>query len=418
MYGRIKVNLINIVMGLTELTDLVNTELSHHHKRVAYIAYRLGEALGYPKTEVKDITLAGLLHDIGAFSTKESLAILTGEGLEPLGHAYKGAKLLEGFDRFKNTGEIIKYHHLDWDYGKGVSFEGTAVDERNHIIHLADRIAVSVKPESHILTQAKGIAGFISGMSGKTFKPEHIAAFLAISKEEQFWLDIVYEPLLTILPEMLAFEEMILDLDEQISVARIFANIIDFRSPFTATHSRGVAATAEHLARLMNFSPMECQMMLIAGYMHDLGKIAVPSEILEKPSKLDIEEFNVMRSHTYYTYRVLNKIKALQTITEWAAFHHERLDGTGYPFRLKGNELSLGARIMAVADVFTAASEDRPYRSGMEKDKVINILKSMAKNNALCPNVTDVMLRNFDDINETRISAQKKSQKDYENIHS
>jgi HD-GYP domain-containing protein (c-di-GMP phosphodiesterase class II) len=158
--------------------------------------------------------------------------------------------------------------------------------------------------------------------------------------------------------------------------------------------------------------------MLIAGYLHDLGKIAVPSEILEKPSKLDIEEFNVMRSHTYYTYRVLNKIKALQTITEWAAFHHERLDGTGYPFRLKGNELSLGARIMAVADVFTASSEDRPYRSGMEKEKVINILKSMAKNNALCPNVTDVILRNFDAINSSRIVAQEKSQKDYENVQS
>ena len=418
MYGRIKVNLINIVMCLTELTDLVNTELSHHHKKVAYIAYRLGEAIGFSKAQVKDLTLAGLLHDIGAFSAKESLAILTGEAPEPLGHAYKGAKLLEGFERFKNAAKIIKYHHLDWDYGKGQFFEGEKVEEENHIIHLADRLAVSIKDNSHVLTQAKIITKNISELRGKCFKDKHIETFLSISKEEQFWLDIVYEPLLTILPEMLSFEEMILDLDEQISVARIFANIIDFRSPFTATHSRGVAATAEHLARLMNFSPMECQMMLIAGYLHDLGKIAVPSEILEKPSKLDIEEFNVMRSHTYYTYRVLNKIKALQTITEWAAFHHERLDGTGYPFRLKGDELSLGARIMAVADVFTAASEDRPYRSGMEKNKVINILKSMAKNNALCPNVTDVILTNFDDINNLRIAAQEKSQKDYESIHS
>ena len=113
---------------------------------------------------------------------------------------------------------------------------------------------------------------------------------------------------------------------------------------------------------------------------------------------------------------MLNKIKALQPITEWAAFHHERLDGTGYPFRLKGNELSLGARIMAVADVFTAVSEDRPYRHGMEKEKVINVLTSMSKNNALCPNVTAVMLEHFDDINETRIHAQIKSQIDYESV--
>ena len=416
MYGRIKVSLVNIVLCLAELTDLVNATLSNHHKKVAYIAYRIAEELGYPQLALRDITLAGLLHDIGAFSMEERRAILVGEGPQAFSHAFKSAKLLEGFDHLKNASEIIKYHHLNWEDGKGQHFNGERVDVKNHILHLADRIAISIGNHEHVLNQAKDITARMSGFSGKYFKKEHVDAFAELSKQEQFWLDIVYEPLLNILPEMLESPEMILDLDEQISIAKLFANVIDFRSPITANHSRGVAASAEHLARLMNFSPMECQMMLIAGYLHDLGKIAVPSEILEKPAKLDVKEFSVMRSHTYYTYRVLNKIKALQPITEWAAFHHERLDGTGYPFRLKGHELSLGARIMAVADVFTAVSEDRPYRHGMEKDKVINVLKSMSKNNALCPNVTAVMLEHFDDINETRIHAQKKSQIDYDSV--
>ena len=416
MYGRIKVSLVNIALCLTELTDLVNAALSNHHKKVAYIAYRIAETLGYPLPALMDITLAGLLHDIGAFSLEERRAILAGEGPDAFSHAFKGAKLLEGFHHLNNASYIIKYHHLNWENGKGQYFNGEKVDERSHILHLADRIAISIGNHEHVLNQAKRIEKKMSDFKDTYFKPAHIDAFSTLAKQEQFWLDIVYEPLLDILPEMLASPEMILDLDEQISIAKLFANVIDFRSPITANHSRGVAASAEHLARLMNFSPMECQMMLIAGYLHDLGKIAVPSEILEKPAKLDVKEFSVMRSHTYYTYRVLNKIKALQPITEWAAFHHERLDGTGYPFRLKDVELSLGARIMAVADVFTAVSEDRPYRHGMEKEKVINVLISMSKNNALCPNVTTVMLDNFDDINETRINAQIKSQEDYESV--
>ena len=416
MYGRIKVSLINIALCLTELTDLVNAALSDHHKRVAYIAYRIGEKLGYPVSDLRDITLAGLLHDIGAFSLEERRAIMVGEGPQSFSHAFKSAKLLEGFDQLHHASKIIKYHHLNWENGKGQYFGNEKVDEKCHILHLADRIAISIGSQVHVLNQAKNIESKISGLSGTYFKKEHIDAFSELAKQEQFWLDIVYEPLLDILPEMLSSPEMILDLDQQISIAKLFANVIDFRSPITANHSRGVAASAEHLARLMNFSPMECQMMLIAGYLHDLGKIAVPSEILEKPAKLDVKEFSVMRSHTYYTYRVLNKIKALQPITEWAAFHHERLDGTGYPFRLKDVELSLGARIMAVADVFTAVSEDRPYRHGMEKEKVVKVLKSMSKNNALCPNVTAVMLEHFDEINDTRIHAQVKSQKDYDAV--
>ncbi len=416
MYGKISVNLFDIVLSLTELTDLIDTALSNHHKRVAYTAYRICDQLGYSLSEKREILLAGLLHDIGAFSIHERRSLLAIDGgADPLSHAFKGCRLLSGFSLLNTPAHIIKFHHLKWDNGNGAYYDGEKVDERSHILHLADRVAIMVKGNEDILLQAKYINNEIPKMKGHMFKSEHVDAFLKISKQEKLWLDLVYEPIHAIISPVFS-DEMILTLDQQTQIAKIIANIIDFRSPYTANHSRGVAACAEHLASLMNFSPMECRMMLIAGYLHDLGKIAVPSEILEKPSKLDVDEFSIMRSHTYYTYRVLNKIRALQHITEWAAFHHERLDGTGYPFRLKEDELSLGSRIMAVVDVFTAISEDRPYRNGMEKAKVINILKNMVKTSALCGNVTSVMLENFDDINNTRIEAQRDSQSDYENL--
>jgi putative nucleotidyltransferase with HDIG domain len=418
MYGRIKVNLIDIVLCLTELTDLISSELSNHHRRVAYIAFRIGEALNLSFEEKKDLLLAGLIHDIGAFSLEERKSFLDQEGDEAISHGIKGAKLIESFSYLNNAANLIRTHHLNWNHGKNKLFLGQEVYENSHILHLADRIAVLIEPDKNILSQTKRIDKTIKNQAGKKFNPKHIEAYLSVSHQEQFWLDIVYEPLLTIIPHMQNIEKLILDIDEQVEIAKIFANIIDFRSPFTASHSIGVAATAEKLAELMRFSPKECKMMSIAGYLHDIGKIAVPSEILEKPSALEVDEFDVMRSHTYYTYRVLNKIKALETITQWAAFHHERLDGTGYPFHLKDDDLSLGARIMAVADIFTAISEDRPYRDGMSKQKAISVLNKMTEEKAICNKVTEVLLDNFDEIDSTRISSQQKSMQSYKNLFS
>src|SRR5690606_8284531 len=114
-----------------------------------------------------------------------------------------------------------------------------------------------------------------------------------------------------------------LNLDELIKLSEVFAYIIDFRSPFTANHSLGVAQVARKLAELAGFSENECKMMLIAGYLHDIGKLAISNEILEKPEKLETDEFNIIKSHVFYTYRTLESIKEFETINIWASLHHE-----------------------------------------------------------------------------------------------
>ena len=154
--------------------------------------------------------------------------------------------------------------------------------------------------------------------------------------------------------------------------------------------------------------------MRLAGYLHDLGKLAVPSEILEKPDKLTAAEFAVIRSHTYYTYRVLEKISGLETVNEWASFHHERLNGDGYPFHRAGDTLSLGSRIMAVADVLTAITEDRPYRAGMAPEKAMGILTSMAEGGVLDPSVVELARVNFDQVNQARGLAQSSALEEFE----
>ena len=147
-----------------------------------------------------------------------------------------------------------------------------------------------------------------------------------------------------------------------------------------------------------------------------MGKLAVPNTVLEKPAKLNEDEFNEIRMHTYHTYHLLNTIPQFSEITAWAAYHHEKIDGTGYPFHIKGDNLSLGSRIMAVADVFTAITEDRPYRKGMNDEAAKKILTDMVHVSALDEKVVEAVINNFSAINQNRCISQEKASKYYENF--
>ena len=137
--------------------------------------------------------------------------------------------------------------------------------------------------------------------------------------------------------------------------------------------------------------------MRIAGLLHDLGKLAIPNEILEKPEKLTEEEYLLIKQHTYYTYRILQGIDNFEKIAQWAAYHHETLDGTGYPFRISEDSLSLGSKILAVADVFTALTEDRPYRESLSEEKVKDIMGKMAKYRRLDKQIIDLLFEHYQD---------------------
>ncbi|MDH7577124.1 MAG: HD domain-containing phosphohydrolase [Bacillota bacterium] len=117
--------------------------------------------------------------------------------------------------------------------------------------------------------------------------------------------------------------------------------------------------------------------MHIAGLLHDLGKLAVDEEILEKPGPLSPREFAVIKQHPYFTYHILRDA-GYQEISEWAAFHHEKLDGSGYPFHLTGSELSVPVRIMSLSDIYVALREPRPYRSGLDHESAVAILRKEA----------------------------------------
>jgi HD-GYP domain-containing protein (c-di-GMP phosphodiesterase class II) len=140
--------------------------------------------------------------------------------------------------------------------------------------------------------------------------------------------------------------------------------------------------------------------MRIAGLLHDLGKLSIPNDILEKPGPLTKSEQLVVRQHTFYTYRILQQLEPLGNVAEWAAYHHETLDGRGYPFKVDETTLSLGSRIMAVADIFVALAENRPYREKLPKETIERIMGTMVENHKISSRLVEILFDNYFEANQ------------------
>lgn len=409
--------LFDLVLCLSRAMDLVTPEVVSHQMQVAYAACCLGEELGLPLHERRRLVLAAALHDCGILSLRERKDLMEFDVREEGPHAGVGAQLLRTCPQFRHEAEIVRFHHRPWDEGRGAEEAGRPIPLASHIVHLADRVCVLCGGRD-ILSRVGAIAHAIGEQSGRMFHPDHVAAFRRASDRESFWLDLAMPDLAAILRERIDLGVLETDDETSQQIGRLFARIVDFRSPFTATHTNGVAATASALARHGGFCRREARMMTLAGYLHDLGKLAVPAEIIGKPDRLTPGEFDVIRSHTFYTYRCLEPIAALDTVSTWAAFHHERLDGKGYPFHHAADDLSLGSRIMAVADVFTAVTEDRPYRAGMSVEKALGVLDRMAATSALDGDVVALLKLHAGTIDADRQAAQRAAMNEYAEMFS
>lgn len=153
--------------------------------------------------------------------------------------------------------------------------------------------------------------------------------------------------------------------DQEIrNIAETFAKIVDYKSSFTKNHSLGVAEIADKMADFYNFDPSHRIRFYFAAALHDVGKLIIPNDILEKPGKLTSDEFVQMKTHAYATFEVLNKIPGLEDIAILASRHHEKLDGSGYPFGLKEENLSFDEKLLACIDIYQALTESRPYKDG------------------------------------------------------
>lgn len=178
------------------------------------------------------------------------------------------------------------------------------------------------------------------------------------------------------------------------NTVRVVMILSEMRDPYTAGHERRVAEIAVAICTELGFDQNRQEGIRVAGYLHDVGKMQIPAEILSKPGKLTDIEFSLIKQHAKSGYEVLNRVSFPWPIAEVALQHHERMNGTGYPQQLKGDSIIIEARIMAVADTVEAMSSHRPYRAGLGIEKALAEIER-GRGTDYDMNVADVCLKLF-----------------------
>jgi len=213
------------------------------------------------------------------------------------------------------------------------------------------------------------------------FKPSMFAlvGFSHVGERAEQTDVLIAKQLLEQLGVALSRAEMVKELDDlNLGILTALARTVDANSRWTRGHSERVTQYAVGIAKVMGLAEADCQSLHQAGLLHDLGKVAVPAEILNKPGALTEAEFEVIRKHPVEAARIIEPIQVFGEILPIVRQHHERWDGSGYPDGLRETEIHLGARILAVSDVYDALYSERPYRSGWSQDKVLRYLQEQA----------------------------------------
>ncbi len=382
-----------LLLVLSESLDCVEKELlgasDHHSKRVAELCIRMGREAGCGENEVAALATCALMHDSALNEYQQDYE--NGRlrpGVQGGSHCIAGESNLNLILGSHSMDGCVLYHHERPD-GNGPFGKTTVqIPLGAQLIHLAD-----------ILDKQ-----FQLGRPNAAF--EQIRDFVVKNREIQFSGNAVEAFLRCFTPDFLtelsddqtskeisSIAPVWIDTSQETvsgqisgrirSIAEVFGRVVDYKSPFTRVHSMGVADKVLRMAEFYGYTTEEQTEIYLAGALHDIGKLFVDNAILEKPGRLDQKEYQCIQSHAYETWRLLSKIPGLEQVTEWVSYHHEKLDGTGYPFSKKASELDQQERLMACVDIYQALTEDRPYKAGMPHGKAIAILQEMAQSGEL-----------------------------------
>lgn len=370
-----------IIENITNV-NYSNHRFMHHSLRTTYIALEISNQLNLDEKTKKQIYISSLLHDIGATNC---LSESHSASLFIKNHCKIGTDITKFFPYFHDLSKIILYHHENFDGSGAMNLEKEDIPIESQIIRIADLIEILYNENKPNFKQRYDIIKWIEHDRNKIFSKKIINAFLKNASKDIFWLNI----------QNISFEEFILDkikpklnifmnIQEFEQISKIFANIIDNKSKFTAIHSKGIAKLAYTVSQFRGYTSEKCYAMKVAGLLHDIGKLAIPTAILNKEGSLTFEEYDIIKSHAYYTKLILDRIEDIPDISEWASNHHEKLNGKGYPRGLKASEISEESRIMAVCDIYQALTENRPYRKGLNIKDTFNIMDDMVSGGFIC----------------------------------
>lgn len=392
------ISLRNILAVIQRTLDSIDDRMVGHGEQVAYIMYKLLKVDNkYCEDEIIRLTALAMFHDIGAYKVEERKKLIEIDSNKPMAHAIYGALFIKYFSPLSDLAPVILGHHL---YPRDID----KINEKNIpkealLVHLADYIAILQ------LNHKKVDKEWIMNSPDEEILPEHKELFDIACTRYNLLEKINDNSYLEELHEI--FEKRQLSREEIINYIRMLTYAIDFRSESTVIHTISVQEISLQISFLLNLDEEVAIKIKIASMLHDIGKISIPVEILEKPGKLTEEEFNNIKDHAIVGYRILSDL-GINDIRDIATLHHEKLDGSGYPFGLRGEDISLEARIVAIADVLSALAYKRSYKDELPKAEVLSILSNMALNNKIDSDICKLVIEKYDFIMEmVRINTKE-----------
>ena len=383
----------------------------------------VGRAMGLPDETLWELYYTLLLKDLGCSSNAARICELyltddlsfkhdfkTVNGSLPkvlkfvIGHTGLGAGLTE---RFKAIAHIVQHGDeiaqeliqtrctrgadiaRQLRFGDGVAAGIHSLDEhwngggrpkrlKGEAIPVLSRIALlaQVVDVFNVSDGADAACWEVEDRCGSWFDPAVVSAFRRCAADPAFW-EQLSAPSLEAAVFALEPGRFVVALDEDYldEIAIAFGQVVDAKSPYTAGHSARVALYTEGIAAELGLDEQRRRWLRRAALLHDMGKLGVSNAVLDKPGKLDEDEWAAVKRHAQYTESILSRIDAFGELAQVAGAHHERLDGRGYPRGLQAAEISLETRIITTADIFDAITAERPYRGAVPVAKTLAIMR-------------------------------------------
>jgi HD-GYP domain-containing protein (c-di-GMP phosphodiesterase class II) len=377
----IHLNELSMYECLMNITNFMQPGLYIHQLRVAMLADKIAEKINLSEQRREILVYAALIHDLGMVLNIQEQAKINDAGKDAYIHAKAGYELIKDNAFFRQLGEIILHHHDWWDgsHPKIDSYEMRVIPIESRIIALAEEVTLYLEDPDNTRPMTE-LYAYLKPLGLHRLDPDLLRAFADISFLDKFWQEYTWPELKVYFHKYTTdryFRSMPLKNIKEFADV-LFALLVHWNMA-SARHSRAVANIAALIARLRNFDDDTVTCLYIAGLLHDLGKVAIPQAILAKTGELTTEEYKKATRHAYYTYWLLHQITGLEDIAKWAAYHHELLDGTGYPFGLTTATLPEEARIVVIANMLVNIGTDRNTQTLISLAKAKSVMQKLVR---------------------------------------
>ncbi|WP_425404247.1 HD domain-containing phosphohydrolase [Hwanghaeella sp.] len=388
---KVRADLRHIALMIGRAVNYIGSDGEDHGFRTAYIAMRCAEQLGWPAARREYIYVAGVLHNCGLPANADDVGTGDGKTAEPdSGPCIRGHEYAKHVALLRPFAAVIRHYRTPWTVLKGLPIPQPDRDAAAliNLSAFADRL---IEGAGGALDTPETVAAALREESGERFNKGQVEALVAVMADPVFWRSLRGPELQNLCANLGKDRDFLQEIgrDELRKLAVFLARLVDGKSGFTLEHSERVGLICEELGAEIGFDRKGQQELHTAGLLHDLGYVDAPTAAVLKDGALNAEEYSIIKQHVAKTRVMLERCFPGTRFPEWAANHHERLDGGGYPNHLSGAELDTGSRIVAIADIFQALGQPRPYRGRKNAEDVIRIMRAMVNDGQLDGDIFD-----------------------------